>query len=323
MPAGPTHELAEETILDDEGRVTTDFVAFLEATSEKHHPAGPAPRFNQARAAGCVEAEVIVPPDLAPELRVGLFGAPRTYQARIRFANATSTTDKDKDIRGMSIKVLGVEGTNLTPEETTQDFVLNSHPVMMTANTAEFLELLRSVEAGGLKEGMFFIAHPQAAAIALASRHHATSHLEIPYWSATPYLFGSGRAVKYMARPVSTATTPLPEPLTDNYLRERLIAHLASGEALFDLLVQFQTDARKMPIEDASVEWDEKASPYRAVARIRIPVQSIDTAEQITACERLSFNPWHALAEHRPLGNMNRARKVIYQAMAAFRQARD
>lgn len=321
MP-GSTHELGQETILEDEGRVTTDFIAFLKTTSEKHHPSGPAPRFNQGRAAGCADAELIVPADLAPELCVGLFATPGTHQARIRFANATSTTDKDKDVRGMSIKVLGVEGTNLTPGQTTQDFILNSHPVMMVGNSHDFLELLRAVEAGGLKEGIFFVAHPHAAGIALASRQHATSHLEIPYWSTTPYLFGPGRAVKYIARPVSKATTSLPEPLTDNYLRERLIAHLGTGEALFDLMVQFQTDAEKMPIEDASVEWDEKASPYRTVARIRIPAQSIDTDEQIAACERLSFNPWNALPDHRPLGNYNRARKAIYHAMAAFREAR-
>jgi hypothetical protein len=77
-----------------------------------------------------------------------------------------------------------------------------------------------------------------------------------------------------------------------------------------------------MPIEDASVEWEERDSPYRTVARIRIPPQTIDSADQISACERLAFNPWHCLAEHRPLGNYNRARQTIYQTMAAFRQAR-
>ena len=158
--------------------------------------------------------------------------------------------------------------------------------------------------------------------MALRSRQHATSHLEIPYWSTTPYLFGAGRAVKYSVRPSSTRKTPVPNPLTDNYLRERLAAHLAREDARFEFLVQFQTDSRKMPIEDASVEWREHDSPYRRVADIRIPKQVVDEPDQAVSCEQMSFNPWHALADHRPLGDFNRARRDIYQAMAAFRRAR-
>src|SRR4051794_24856691 len=115
VPMDGTHELAKETVLPDEGRVTTEFISFLKETGEKHHPTGSLPRFNQGRAAGCVDAEFVVPTDLPSELRVGLFAAPRTYTARIRFANASTTTDKDKDVRGMSIKVLSVTGDNLTP----------------------------------------------------------------------------------------------------------------------------------------------------------------------------------------------------------------
>ena len=47
-----THELAQETVSPDEGLVVTEFIAFLKATSEKHHPTGVVPRFNQGRAAG-------------------------------------------------------------------------------------------------------------------------------------------------------------------------------------------------------------------------------------------------------------------------------
>ena len=315
-------DLAQETVQADEAIVTTNFIDFLKATSKKEHPTGPMPRFNQGRPAGCVEAQIIVPGDLASDLRVGLFATAHTYPARIRFAHASTTSDKDRDVSGMSIKISGVSGENLTPGETTQDIVMNSYPVMMVGGTAEFLELLRAVEAGGLEEGVFFLAHPRAAGIALASRQHATSPLEISYYSTTPYLFGPKRAVKYIARPVSATITPLPDPLTDNYLHERLAGHLSRQETLFDLMVQFQTDAEKMPIEDASVEWEEKDSPYRTVARIRIPPQTIDSADQISACERLAFNPWHCLVDHRPLGNYNRARQTIYQAMAAFRLAR-
>lgn len=316
-----TPELAEEVIGPDEAAVATAFVEFLKATSTKHHPTGTIPRFNQGRAAGCVDAEFIVPATLAPDLRVGLFAHPRTYKARIRFANATSQSDKERDVRGMSIKVSAVGGENLTTGVADHDFVLNSHPVMMVGRTKTFLDLLKAVEEGGAAEALFFVTHPHAAAVALASRQHATSHLEIPYWSTTPYLFGPGRAVKYSVRPVSPRKTPLPDPLTDDYLRERLVNHLAKEEARFNFLVQFQTDARKMPLEDAGVEWREHESAFRQVAEIRIPVQALESASA-ASCEQLSFNPWHALVDHRPLGDFNRARRNIYDAMAAFRRGR-
>ena len=312
--------LAEETVAPDEAGLTAEFVAFLQAVSAKRYPSGIMPRFNQGRAAGCVDAEFTVPDGLPTELRVGLFAEPRTYQARIRFANATSRSDQERDVRGMSIKISGVDAPNLIADESHQDFILNSYPVMMVGATREFLALLRAVETGGARAALFFLSHPRAAAVAFASRQHATSHLELPYWSTTPYLFGAGRAVKYIARPSSTRTTPLPAPLTSNYLAERLSAHLAREEARFDFFVQFQTDSRKMPIEDASVEWRERDSPYRRVAEIRIPTQVVDGAAGV--CEELSFNPWHTRPDHRPLGGFNRARRDIYRAMAAFRRQR-
>jgi len=317
-----TGKLAEETVSTDEAALTAEFIAFLKEVSAKRHPTGVIPRFNQGRAAGCVSAEFIVPGDVPPELRVGLFAEPGTYPARIRFANATSQSDTERDVRGMSIKVSGVRGGNLTPGVSDQDFVLNSYPVMMVGGTKDFLALFRAVEAGGARAALFFLSRPRAAAVALASRQHATSHLEIPYWSTTPYLFGSGRAVKYIARPASTKTTPLPSPLTGSYLSERLAAHLAREDATFDVLVQFQTDSRRMPIEDASVEWRERDSPYRRVAHIRIPTQALDGPAGTASCEEMSFNPWHALTEHRPLGGFNRARRDIYRAMAEFRRER-
>ncbi len=95
-----TPALAEEVVDPDEAAVVAQFVEFLKATSRKHHPTGTIPRFNQGRGAGCVDAEFIVPEGLPQELRVGLFAQPATYRARIRFANATSQSDKERDVRG-------------------------------------------------------------------------------------------------------------------------------------------------------------------------------------------------------------------------------
>jgi catalase len=316
----PHPELARETPAPDEERVTGAFIAFLQAASLKRHPTGVMPRFNQGRASGCVEAEFSVPDDLPADCRVGLFAEARTYRAWIRFANATSASDRERDVRGMSIQVSGVGGENLTPGATSQDFILNSHPVMMVPGPREFLDLLQAVETGGLRRAIYFLRHPGTARTVMASRQHPSSPLDIPYWSTTPYLFGPGRAVKYIVRPTEGPTSTMPATRTATYLREALIGHLARADAAFDFLIQFQTDGRAMPIEDASVEWTERDSAYRPVARIRIPRQVLDDPTREVACEQVSFNPWHARVEHRPLGGFNRVRREIYRAMARFRQ---
>ena len=113
----------------------------------------------------------------------------------------------------------------------------------------------------------------------------------------------------------------MPSPLSDNYLGDALRRHLDTAEARFDFLLQFQTDAHRMPIEDATVEWREEDSPYVAVASIRIPRQQI-AAPDTGSCEDVPFNPWHSLVAHRPLGSLNRARRAIYPALSEFRRRR-
>ncbi len=317
--SGPL-DLAREAVSPDEQSVTADFIAFLKAASAARHPTGTIRRFNQTRASGCVEAEFTVVTGLADELKVGLFQQPRSYNAWIRFANATTMSDREKDVRGMSIKVRDVRGDNLTRGIDVQDFVLNSHPVMMVPGPREFLELLRAVEAGGWHRARYFFTHPRATRIAFASRQQPSCHLDIPYWSTTPYLFADGRAVKYIVRPVSHAEHRRPT-VTDTYLRDELRRRLSTEDVALDFCVQFQRDARTMPIEDASVEWSERESPYVRVAEVRIPRQSIEVPGRDLVCERTSFNPWHSLAAHRPLGAMNRVRREIYHAMQQFRES--
>ena len=318
----PASGLAHETIAPDERAVTNEFVAFLKAASARRSPTGTIRRFNQGRASGCVDAEFVVDDGLAADLKVGVFARPRSYRTWIRFANASSSSDREKDVRGMSITLHDVEGENLTAGVTRQDFLLNSHPVMMVPGTREFLDLLRAVEAGGARRVFYFLSHPTAARVALASRRNHTSHLDIPYWSTTPYLLGEGRAVKYVVRPSSTHASALPNPLTDTYLHDALRARLRDGDAVFEFLIQVQTDSRTMPIEDATVEWSERQSRYVRVARIVIPRQDIDTPTRGIMCEEIAFSPWHCLADHRPLGGMNRARREIYEQMAQFRASR-
>jgi len=132
--------------------------------------------------------------------------------------------------------------------------------------------------------------------------------------------------MQYQVRPRSQARSRVPRlPLRppDNYLREAMAATLAREDVEFDFLVQLQTDPRRMPIENAAVRWPEKLSAAAPVATLRIPRQKFDSPAQLAFARNLSFNPWHSVPEHRPLGNQNRARRRIYQELSRLRQQMD
>ena len=309
-----------DAVSPDEAALNAEFIDFLKEASRKRYPSGTMKRFNQGRQTAFLEAEFTVPDGLAEAHRVGLFAVPRTYSAWIRFANAASDSDRERDIRGMSIQVADVQGDNLTPGATTQDFVLNSHPVMVAGTTRDFLELLRANEAGGVRRVVYFLTHLNSARIGAAARQNPSCHLDIQYWSTTPYQFGPNRIVKYAVRPTSRRSSPKPATLTDTYLTEAMRTHLDQEEATFDFLIQFHVDDRRTPIEDASVEWQTHDAPYHRVGIIRIPRQRFEDSDRVTRGERMTFNPWHSLTAHKPLGGMNRARREIYWAMAEFRK---
>ena len=309
----------EDTLSPDEAALIDEFVAFLKEASAKRYPTGTMKRFNQGRQTAFLQADFIVPDGLPDAHRVGIFAAPRTYAAWIRFANAGSQSDRERDIRGMAIRLENVMDQNLTPGATAQDFILNSHPVMLAATTRDFLDLLRANEAGGVRRVLYFLTHLTSARIGAAARQHPSCHLDIQYWSTTPYQFGPNRIVKYAVRPTSRRRSTKPEMPSDTYLTDAMRAHLDHEEATFDFLVQFHVDDRRTPIEDATAEWRTEDAPYHRVATIRIPRQRFDNPERAIRGEQMMFNPWHSLLAHTPIGGMNRARREIYRAMAAFR----
>ena len=89
----------------------------------------------------------------------------------------------------------------------------------------------------------------------------------------------------------------------------------------FDFLIQPQTDPARMSIENAAVRWPERLSPPIRAATLELPRQTFDSPAQLAFANVLSFNPWHSLPEHRPLGNQNRARLRIYHELSRLRQA--
>jgi hypothetical protein len=149
-----------------------------------------------------------------------------------------------------------------------------------------------------------------------------SSPFEAPYFSCVPYLLGEGQAMQYSVWPKTKQRTPIPRlPFRppDDYLRDAMVAALAKGDVELDIRLQLQTDPHRMPIENNAVLWPERLSPRVPVATLRLPRQKFDSRAQMEFAKKLSYNPWHTIAEHRPLGNQSRARQRMYFELSKLR----
>lgn len=329
-------QLAEETPPAGEEaaiqQVTDDSVAHVEGKWDGGER--PSRRDAHPKAHGCVMAHFDVDASALPEdLRVGIFAAQTSYPSWIRFSNGSFniSPDPDGDIRGIAIKLMGVKGEKLLEDEKTaetQDFLMINSPTLMVRNALDYVEFAKSTFDGNPVS--FFAKldpdewHFRELLITLkVLTKKIASPLLSRYWSTVPYLLGTGNAVKYSVIPCDGESNKRPDDAGDDYLSEVLAKHLENNDTCFKFMVQLQKDPASMPIEDPTIDWSEDASPFIQVATIRIPAQTFLSEQQQTFCENLSFTPWHALKEHKPLGGINRVRLLVYKAISMTRHAKN
>jgi hypothetical protein len=322
----PETRLCEEIPISGEDEITQQITTQMERFTERQYKDSVAQRAGNTKTYGIVQAEFEVLDSLPDACRKGVFAEPKVFPAWIRFSGPGPLSPPDvadAGILSIGIKLMGVPGPKLLPaEDGTQDFLGISCPTFTTPNIIENVKLQGQIYA---RTPIFYFLNPfdshylDAAMQGLYARMN-TSPLEVRYWSCVPYLLGEGQAMKHSVRPVPESKTRIPWDIPANWLRQSMAATLDNRDWEFDFLVQLQTDPRRMPIENAGIEWPEKLSPFLPVARIRIPSQTFTTPERTRLDQEFSFNPWHAVAEHRPLGNQNRARKVIYSELSKLRQ---
>jgi hypothetical protein len=319
-------EIAEEREMPDEDGLAREIVEHMCAFMAREYQGGVALRAGNTKTHGLLRARFEVLPDLPPPLARGLFRSPCEYPAWVRVAGPGPLAPADLDDNGilsLSVKIMAVEGAKLLDDErATQDFTCISAPTFTTPNVRENLKLQRRIL--DRTPSLYFLDPRDSHLLdAVMQGVYARAHgnpLDLQYYSCVPYLHGPGAAVKYMFSPCVRQGTKVPRRPGPHYLRDAMTNTLREREVAFDFRVQLQTDPSRMPIEDASVIWPERLSPWRSLARLHIPPQSFASPEQMRFDRYLSFNPWHALADHRPLGNQNRVRRQIYRQTSAFRQ---
>jgi hypothetical protein len=320
--------LAQEKPLAGEEQLIADIIASMSRYLRQHYAAGTAQRGGNTKTHGVVRGELVIHDGLAANLRHGLFAEPRRYPCWVRFGGpgpALPPDIEDVGVLSIGVKVMGVPGPKLLADERfTQDFTGISTPVFTTPDLRENARLQAAIGRG---LPLFYFIGPGGHLLdslmqGLWSRTQ-TSPLETPYWSCVPYLLGEGQAMQYGFRPVAATRSRvpgLPGRPSDNYLREAMARALTAHPVRFEMLVQLQSDPRRMPVEHASVRWASPDCPPAVVATLELPRQRFDSAEQLAFASRLSINPWHCLPAHRPLGNQNRGRLKIYQALSQLRQ---
>ena len=321
-------QLAEERAIPGEDAFVDSIIGtFREQMSGLWKPGG-FERGGNTKTHGILRGEFIVSEGLPPQFRRGIFAEPRTYRAWVRFSGPGPYITPDIDDVGfmsISVKLMGVPGPKLMEEEKfTQDLFGVSPPTFVTPDVRANARLQRaSLQNASLFYFLNFRDHHVLDFIMQGLWIKTqSSPFEAPYFSCVPYLLGEGQAMQYSFWPRTTQRTPiprLPRRPPDDYLRQAMVTALSRGDAELDFRVQLQTDPFLMPIENAAVLWPERLSPRVSVATLRMPRQSFDSPAQINFEKRLSYNPWHCIAEHRPLGNQSRARKRMYWALSAYR----
>ena len=316
-----------EHLYPNEATTAVEIADIIETSIRKQYATGIALRDAHPKAHGCVHAEFKINEKLPKNLAQGVFLPGKTYQAWIRFSNGSrdaTQADIKKDARGIAIKILGVPGTKLLANEASaQDFIMINHPVFFVNNPARYLSLMQDINSERFFKQLHlpFALGTKGTWIAFNSRNQISNPLHTRYWSMVPYQLGIGQnreAVKYSIQACSVSKEAIPSAPNHDFLREALKNSLQKNDACMEFLIQPRT-SNSLSVEDSMTEWKESLAPFYKVATIRIPQQIFDTPEQNKFCENLSFTPWHTLPEHKPLGAINRMRKVIYERISRVR----
>ncbi|ORX99473.1 heme-dependent catalase [Basidiobolus meristosporus CBS 931.73] len=318
-----------EKLYPDEATLTTQIADHIEKTIREQYQAGNALRDVHAKATGCVKAEFRVNQSIPDGLAKGVFIPGKVYQALIRFSNGSgdpNQSDDHNDGRGMAIKLLGVPGQKLLETDrdaTSQDFIMINHPVFLLNDPHTYLSLIQKASGNLLtKLTIPFTLGLKGTLLARELNLGKISNpLQTQYYSAVPYQLGVGpdrQAVKFSVKPSSDVVDHMPDHPGPNFLREAMRTTLQQGDVTMKFMVQPRT-TDGMSVEDSMNEWDQEQAPFHEVATIVIPKQDFDTTELNKLGETLSFNPWHSLPEHRPLGSLNRTRKIVYERISRVR----
>jgi len=332
-----------ETITADEQETVSglnkQFDIILEKTSEDY---GHAVRSVHAKAHGIIEGKLTVFEGLATELAQGMFATPGEHGVYMRLSTNAGDILPDAIAlpRGLAMKVVDVEGARLPDAEgSTQDFVMVNGPVFQAPNPEKFLSSLKLLarttdRMEGTKTVLSSVLQTVSAGLEAVGVASPTVQglggapnvdpLGETYFSVTPFRYGDYVA-KFRLKPVSPdltkrTGTEIDASVREDAIRETVQAEMQTTIGEWEFQVQLCRDIEAQPIEDPTVEWKEDEAPFVTVATVTAaPQDSWSDAKVQKVDEEMRFSVWTGLADHQPLGSINRARKDTYRHSADFR----
>jgi hypothetical protein len=328
----------------DEAKTKTELAqTFKGMISKTHEDLGHAQRGVHAKSHGLLVAELTVVEDLPPELAQGIFKKPGTFPAIVRLSAIPADPLRDSVSlpRGFAVKVIGVTGKRLpgSQGQVTQDFLLANGPAFaaptakkfhgtlkLLARTTDRLEWAKAALSAVLRplEMLIEAVGGESATIKMLGGYPKTHPLGERYFTQAAFRFGDFMA-KLDVVPASENFKALTGKKIDfrgrhDALRDEVRNILRRQGGTWMLRAQLCRSLKANPIEDASKAWPEKGNPYLAVAMIKVQPQDSWSKERARKLEdELSFSPWHGIVAHQPIGNVNRARKLVYDEASKLR----
>jgi hypothetical protein len=304
---GPSTAWRETVAPDEAARFARqgEMLARIQAETSARYGAG---RLAHRKSVIALSGTLQILGDLPPPARFGLFAEPRVYEAVVRLSNASHVPQPDAkpDVRGFALKALGVSGAaTLGGAAATQDFLFVSTTSFSARGSDEFLTAIAEL-ARGMPAGLVGVIRRLGFVRGVRLLRRLVSNIKRPFAgfasqsfdTLAPFTVGP-YAARARLRPLA------PSPAQDHDYAADMRARLAAGPIVYEIALQFFIDEARTPIEDPTVVWPEAVSPPTPVARLSLTAEAGDV-------EGLRFDPWGGLADHRPLGEIMRARRSAY-----------
>jgi hypothetical protein len=317
----------EEAIAPDEPARFADYAkqfSDIQARKSKKYGNGRALHRKQLTAA---QGRLKVLDGLPAFAAQGLFAKPAEYAVWVRLSNGAMDKAKDRqpDIRGFALRVLGVQGDSALGHgpAVSQDFTLINHAQFAFKKSEEFVEFAVAASHGGgalikhlgKRYGWLAVPGRMLETIKIFGKPFG-GFAATAMHSAAPIASGP-YAVR--VRLVPAPSNGAPSQGSKDDWNADFSGRLKQHDLQWDLQLQPYVSEAITPIEDATVDWP---TAYTTVARLTLPQQ--DTAQDAAFAKQVEaavFDPWQALAAHRPLGDVMRARKAVYFASQQGRGA--
>jgi len=301
----PSTEWAEVIGVDEESRHAAFTEQIVKLQSRINAKKGPGRAFHRKPIAGL--RGTLQVPDLLPDHAAqGLFAKPGQHEVVVRMSNGAVIPAPDAlpDVRGFAFSVRGVSGPGALGRPTDrQDFLLINFPNFGFEDSRDFADIVGPAARGQLALLRFLIGKfgPVQGPLQMAQlvAHQArpfSGFATSGFHSCAPMAWGP-YAAQVHVEPVGAARNLLAWRDFGADIESRL----QRGPLTWRVQAQFYTDDRSTPIEDGRVTWTSE----------KVTVATL-VCDDLVDVEGDRFDPWNALTDHQPLGEIMRARKVAY-----------